>query len=168
MHQTISPANYPNATVKHCKTFLKVPRIMPHALVIAKWGVQIAFFFPSLSEFSNCSIFNARWSPIVWKKSFFNNCRSVCMSRKANIMACWEKLHSDVKFSYGYVVEATIVHLVNVLFFSEPFFIYFNRCVQKLIRLIWYNCFVPFSSEAWRVYTWTIIWSFLQLIIVKC
>lgn len=36
-------------------------------------------------------------------------------------MACWEKLHSDVKFSYGYVVEATIVHLVNVLFFSEPF-----------------------------------------------
>lgn len=49
-----------------------------------------------------------------------NNCRSVCMSRKANKMACWDKLHSDVKCScclwkpYWY-----ISYIYSV--FSEPF-----------------------------------------------
>lgn len=46
----ISLANYPNATMKHCMAFQKVLGIMSHALVITKWGAQIAFFsFPSQS-----------------------------------------------------------------------------------------------------------------------
>lgn len=100
----IASNDFPSQLPKcHCETLLEFAEsAWYHASCVVNSKVVnancVILLPPSHSEFLNCSSCLSNSSslltdppspPTVRKVLFFINCRFVCMSRKANMMACW-------------------------------------------------------------------------------